>query len=651
MLKTNSKIFAISRRGGGFRLRMLIFLALLGLGPASVRAADPPAAKPAENPAAATGTNTNASAKTNASPHFAVRGYEIHGDTLLSIETLRSILAKYTGTNVSLAEITSAASDLQLAYRARGYPTVSVTLPQQQITNGLVKIRVFEGRLAEIEVGKNRYFSSNNVMRALPSLKTNIILNSAIFQAELDRANANQDRQIYPEIRPGPETDTSSLFLMVKDRLPLHGKLELNDLSSPGTPDLRINSSVVYNNLWQHEHSLGAQYSFSPQSRKSGDEWKFYDLPLIANYSAFYRMPLGEPESLADTVAGQPGNFGYDEGSRKFRLPSPSGRPELNFFASRATIDTGVQFTPLTSLFRSTARDISSQDSQQDWTINEDLGARYTKPLPEFDGIQSSFSGGIDFKTFRLTSFGTNIFVFTEHLFTQTGGNFDRVTPVPSNPLTTKRSVIYLPLTLRWDANRRDKFGRTDFGFGYSPNFSPAFFNNEADFKNTAGSSRANGYYHVLTASVAREQIVYKEWRAALRLDGQWASQPLISTEQFGDGGVAGVRGYREGEVFGDTGWRVTAEQKTPPLSTWIEGTTPIPVSVRGTVFMDYGETYLLDPNGRRDRVPLWGTGFGFSGSVGSFLETRMLFGFPLRDTATTKAGKFLFTFAVTAQF
>jgi len=59
----------------------------------------------------------------------------------------------------------------------------------------------------------------------------------------------------------------------------------------------------------------------------------------------------------------------------------------------------------------------------------------------------------------------------------------------------------------------------------------------------------------------------------------------------------------------------------------------------------------LLDPNGRKGRVPLWGTGFGFSGSVGSFLETRMLFGFPLRSTPTTEAGKFLFTFAVTAQF
>src|SRR5579859_2209871 len=176
-LITKNKFVANARAVGRLRAGILVFRSLLGLSFSPARAADSQTAKPAETPAATAATNANAAVKTNATPHFAVRGYEIHGDTLLSTETLRSILAKYTGTNISLAEITSAASDLQLAYRARGYPTVSVTLPQQQITNGLVKIRVFEGRLAEIEVSKNRYFSSNNMMRALPTLQTNIMLN------------------------------------------------------------------------------------------------------------------------------------------------------------------------------------------------------------------------------------------------------------------------------------------------------------------------------------------------------------------------------------------------------------------------------------------------------------------------------------------
>jgi len=132
------------------------------------------------------------------------------------------------------------------------------------------------------------------------------------------------------------------LRLKVEDRLPLHAKMELNNQNSPGTPDLRVNSSAVYNNLWQREHSLGLQYNFSPETQKPGPNWEFYDQPLIANYSAFYRMPLSSEQPVADVITSNPGSFGFDEATRRFRLPPPSGRTELNVFASRSTIDTGI---------------------------------------------------------------------------------------------------------------------------------------------------------------------------------------------------------------------------------------------------------------------------------------------------------------------
>src|SRR5258708_12464643 len=99
-------------------------------------------------------------------------------------------------------------------------------------------MRVFEGRLSEITVRKNRYFSSNNVMRTLPSLRTNIILNGQVFQAELDRANANRDRQIYPQIEPGEEVNTTALCLEVKDHLPLPANTPFTTQPPPATPRL-----------------------------------------------------------------------------------------------------------------------------------------------------------------------------------------------------------------------------------------------------------------------------------------------------------------------------------------------------------------------------------------------------------------------------
>jgi len=615
--------------------------------------------KPFPNPnslfgrAAPAATNAPAAARANPMPHFSVKAFEVDGDTLLSKATLDALLTRHTGTNIALTNIVEAASDLQKEYRNRGYPTVRVAIPQQQITNQMVKLQVFEGRLSDILVTRNRFFSSNNVMRALPSLHTNMIINSPAFQAELDRANANQDRQIYPQLSPGPEENTTLLTLEARDRLPLHGKIELNDQNSPGTPDLRLNSSAVYNNLWQLEHSVGVQYSFSPESFKSGEQWDFYDRPAVANYSAFYRLPLSSPESITDVIASRPGTFGYDEASRTFHLPPPSGRAELNIYASRSSIDSGLMSLFNGNLYNTNGNSLNQQTVQQDLTVNSAIGSRLSVPLGATATFQSSLSGGFDFKTYDLTSNKTNIFTLTSvevdygnnpsHPQTNITHQVDN-SPVP----TTHRLLEYVPLALRYDGSLKDSWGVTTFGLGLSGD--SCFSGSVRNLQGITGSSRSSGYWFALTPSLGRDLAIHTNWVLSLHADGQAATEPLISNEQFGLGGLAGVRGYHEGEVFGDDGWRITTEQKTPY---YVVGTAyrNHPLTVRGSIFMDYGEAYLLDPGSRKGRTQLLGAGFGGVASVGANWEARFLFSWPLLSAGTTEAGQPRFDFGLSAQF
>jgi hemolysin activation/secretion protein len=595
-------------------------------------------------------------ASTNAPPKFPVHAYEITGDTLLTDETLGEILGKYTGTNIGVAEILKAGSELQLEYRDRGYVTVNVTIPPQQITNGIVKIRVFEGELASIVVTNNHYFSSNNVMRAMPGLKTGQILVGPVFQSELDRANANQDRQIYPQLEPGAKENTTDLILDVKDRLPLHGKVEFNNQNSPGTPDMRINSSAAYNDLWQLEHSLGVQYSFSPQEYKQGDQWAFYDRPLVANYSAFYRLPLGVAESLENEIAASPGNFGYDEATRRFRPPSPSGRPELNVYASRSTIDTGLGLTlnqVVSDIATNNERDtLLHQVVQQDLTVNNAIGARLTLPMPASGNFQSAFSAGPDYKTYGLTSYKTNVLIGIS-IRTNNDGSihtqaFTNAAPVPPPLGLTAKAVDYLPLSIHYDGVVRDSRGLTGFGLGVS--FNSWYTGSQSNFDRIALSPKATGHWVAVTPSLFRDFVFHTNWTLSMRLDGQIASEPLISNEQFGAGGVNSVRGYHEGEVFGDDGWRASIEQKTPAAVIGMLGRNH-PLSVRGSVFMDYAETYLLDPLGRPARTPLWGLGAGAVASIGTTWEARLLFAVPLETAGSTEHYHPRFNFALSGQF
>jgi hemolysin activation/secretion protein len=628
-----------------------VFLAAagcLGLGMTwPVLAAQPPPPDAAPPP---TGTNSAAAATTNAMPHFVVDAYEVLGNTLLPDEAIKAIFDRHTGTNVGFEDVSSGIKELQAEYHARGYDTISVTIPRQRITNNIFKIQVFEGRLVDILVKGNRHYSSNNVMRALPSLKTNIFLNSKVFQPELDRANANQDRQIFPKILPGPETNTTALELDVRDRFPLHVKIEADNQSSPGTPDMRLNSSAVYNNLWQLDHSLGVQYSFSEEAYKDGDQWEFYDRPLVANASAFYRMPLSAPESVAEAVAGHPSNFGYNEATRRFDLPPPTGTAELNVYASRSTIDTGVVPGPLTVLTNSPTLSFSRGSFSQDITINQAVGFRLFKPLPDFDGFRSHVQAGLDYKSYNISSYDTNDFFGVQHLVSSNGTPITTTFTTPSPVPPSLRSIEYLPLTVRWDADRPDRQGSSSFGLNYSANL--LYSNSKSNLQAIAGSPRAGGYWHIVGLSAAREQAVQGEWKLALRADGQWTSEPLISNEQFGVGGVNGVRGYREGEVFGDMGWRITSELKTPPHRIGYVGTgNGYPLMVRASAFFDYAETYLIDPKGRPGNTPLCGTGFGGAFTLGPAFEGRLLFAWPVLNTPNTESGQLRIAFAVSAQF
>ncbi len=135
-----------------------------------------------------------------------------------------------------------------------------------------------------------------------------------------------------------------------------------------------------------------------------------------------------------------------------------------------------------------------------------------------------------------------------------------------------------------------------------------------------------------------------------LRADGQWASQPLISNEQFGTGGVASVRGYQEGQVFGDTGWHVSLEQRTPGhVVGYFNADNPL--TIRGSIYTDYAESYLLDPQGRPVRTPLWGAGLGFVASIGSTWEARFLFSEPFLGAGGSEPWQPFFNFSLTAQF
>jgi len=620
-------------------------------------------------PAATSGT-TNAPAKPE--PHFNVEKYLVSGNTILPPGQVGDILTNIPaafGTNVTFTEIRKMLGQLQMAYRERGFVTVSVGLPPQKLTNATVTVKVTEGELADITVKGNHHYSTENVRRALPSLHTNMLLNSHVFQRELDLANANRNRQIYPVIGPGEEPGTSELTLKVKDRLPLHARVELNNQATPGTPPTRVNFNSQYDNLWQLEHQVGVSYSFTPMNFSEQDLYRLTELdaPLVTSYSAYYRMPLGQPVAVQQQVDASNGRFGYNEVTHQFQMPPPSGRPELTAYASRARSDTDIKFGMPNIITTASLLQLGHNTASETLTLNEGIGFKLSLPAPQVGNVSSTFSLGGDFKRYQSAS--ANADLFYELITTTNNGSAVKYGQVLYTSQSELESAVeYFPLNVGLDGSVPDSYGTTLFNA--QVNFNVASIGSYSDLAYSAGvrpvvstnssgtvttntaANQARDHFVTVQAGMSREQRLYKDWTVLLRADGQWADAPLFSNEQYGMGGVSGVRGYQDGDQYGDTGWRVAIEPRTPLMKLgMVDG--DIPFWVRASVFMDYGETYLLQKvtTTSQDNARFWGWGGSLTANIGSHLDGRLTIAFPLISSTATPAGSVHVYFGVGAQF
>jgi hypothetical protein len=376
---------------------------------------------------------------------------------------------------------------------------------------------------------------------------------------------------------------------------------------------------------------------------------------MVASYSGFYRLPLGFNDSLRETYNSQPVDFGYDEITHTFRQLPATGNPELVVYASSSVSDTPVRYGPLSVIFTNTLASVNNQSVERSLTFNNNLGSKLTVPVREFLGVHSSFLFGFDYKSYDAPSFGTNLTYFTLYALDQFGNPVKLTNQTIRLPSNTRASLDYLPLSWGWSAFRPDKLGVTSFSLNQNI-FLAGLASARTNFQVVAASRDAGGNYTTLTAGLTRRQNLPDDWSLLLRANGQWASEPLINNEQFALGGTAGVRGYEEGEVYGDDGWRVMFDVNAPPIQI---GELPvsdrgegIPVYLRCSWFMDCGETWLIDrPAPLGLAYNEWGTGLGFYLTAGEHFDARLTLAWALHNTPAAYVGETRAYFSVGFQF
>jgi hemolysin activation/secretion protein len=104
-------------------------------------------------------------------PTFKVQHFEFEGNYLITSIELEKALATYLNKDITIEELKLAVSSLSNYYRDKGY-LAQTSLPEQDITNGVVKVIIIEAKFGTTKMNDEKDASS---YRVAPTIIKNII--------------------------------------------------------------------------------------------------------------------------------------------------------------------------------------------------------------------------------------------------------------------------------------------------------------------------------------------------------------------------------------------------------------------------------------------------------------------------------------------
>jgi hemolysin activation/secretion protein len=287
-----------------------------------------------------------------------IQEYRVEGSHKLTPLEVEEAVYPYLGPGRTTEDVEHARAALEKAYQDKGYQTVAVQIPPQQVRNGVVILQVIEGKVGRLRIRGSRYFSLSQIRKQAPSMAEGTVPNFNDVTRDLVALNQIPDRRITPTLRAGVEPGTVDIDLNVNDTLPLHGSLELNDRNSPDTTSLRLNGSISYNNLWQLGHSAGFSFQIAPENLSDAEVFSGYYLARFPQWEGFSLLLQGTKQNSdvstlgSIAVAGKGSIFGM---RGIFILPpgkdfyeSISAGFDWKHFDQRVGLNTGALTSPIT---------------------------------------------------------------------------------------------------------------------------------------------------------------------------------------------------------------------------------------------------------------------------------------------------------------
>lgn len=224
---------------------------------------------------------------------FEIQRYLIEGNTLLSLSELDKILRPFTGKDRDFGNIQQALEALQDAYAGRGYNAVRVSIPEQDLRAGQVRLRVVEAKIRRVQVQGNRFFNEKNVRAGLPSLKEGGVPNTKTISKDAQLDNENPSKQVTVALQAADDPGQVDATVRVTDEKASRISAYVDNTGTPSTGNYRLGLGYMNSNLFNGDDVLNVQAITSPSHASD-----------VKIFGAGYRIPIYRWSGIVDVIAG-----------------------------------------------------------------------------------------------------------------------------------------------------------------------------------------------------------------------------------------------------------------------------------------------------------------------------------------------------------
>jgi hemolysin activation/secretion protein len=216
---------------------------------------------------------------------FDVFEFVVQGNTVLDVETIERAVMPFMGPSRAMSDVEGARAALERAYQSRGFQSVGVDVPEQQVDDAVVVLQVVEATVGRLSVRGAKFYSPGVIAASVPSASEGVVPQFADVAADLAALNAGSGLVITPALKPGRLPGTLDVDLDVRDRSPLTTTIDLNNQSAINTTPWRLGLGLKHSNFLERRHVVGIGMLVTPA-----------DPSQVKVFTASYAMPLGGPQ-------------------------------------------------------------------------------------------------------------------------------------------------------------------------------------------------------------------------------------------------------------------------------------------------------------------------------------------------------------------